>query len=58
MYEIMRTDEEIDDVRNIAADCGFSILGTTMPGMTFEDGIEEALSWVMGEQDDPPLSAF
>ena len=55
MYEIGRTDNEIDDVRNIAVirrDEG----GSAFPGMTFEQGVEEALSWVLGEQDDPPLS--
>jgi hypothetical protein len=53
-YEVVRTDEEIDDVLNIAveqADKG----GSAYPGMTFEQGVSEGIRWLVGHNDDAPL---
>ena len=47
-----RTTKEIDDVRNKtieAVDAGTS----KWPGMTYEQGVEAALAWVVGDGQDP-----
>jgi hypothetical protein len=47
VYEIKRTDTEIDAVLNVAseqADKG----GTAYPGMSYEDGVSEGISWACG----------
>ena len=53
MYRNHRTKQEIDDVLNQAAeqqDEG----GSRFPGMTYEDGLANALRWVIGDDDDNP----
>jgi len=53
IYEIRRTDQEIDEVLN---DClEQEIKGhSRWPAMTYEQGVAEALRWVMGESEDHP----
>lgn len=55
MYEIKRADEEIDAVLNIAQeqeDQG----GSAYPGMSFEQGVSQAIMWISGLGDpEPPL---
>ena len=49
-----RTDNEIDDVLNDAAD--WEDAGRTdVPGMTYEQGVTAALRWVRGESDESPI---
>jgi len=52
--DLERTDEEIDDVLNKcaeAADRGKS----SWPGMSYEQGVEAALTWATGQSDDNPM---
>lgn len=28
---------------------------TEVPGMTYEEGVRDALSWILGERDEPPM---
>jgi hypothetical protein len=49
-----RSQEEIDSQLNMtteAVDAG----STNWPGMSYEQGVENALRWVTGESDDPPM---
>ena len=50
MTAIRVTAKEIDDYLRTVDDTAAS----KYPGMTYEQGIVEALRWVLGEQDDPP----
>lgn len=51
MYDIKRSDEEIDNALNwCIEDDGRS----HYPGMSYEQGIEAALLWVTGQNDDDP----
>lgn len=52
MYSIARSDKEIDDVLNWAFE-GMD-QGSHYPGMSYEQGIEAALNWVTGQNDDNP----
>lgn len=55
MYDMERSPEEIDKQRNRAmkqADIG----GSRFRGMTYEQGVDDAIRWLTGESDDPPLS--
>lgn len=52
MYEIKRTAEEIDRVMNWAAE-GVDE-GSHYPGMSYEDGIRNAIEWIVGDQEDAP----
>ncbi len=56
MYQVTRTDDEINNLRNDVAgriDEG----GSRYPGMSYENGIEEVLSWLFGENEDHPYEA-
>ena len=50
MVAIRVTAKEIDDYLRTVDDVATS----KYPGMTYEQGIVEALRWVLGEQDEPP----
>lgn len=52
-YEIKRTDAEINEQLNKAAD-GIND-GSQYPGMSYEDGIQQFWLWVTGETNDPPF---
>ncbi len=52
MYVITRTDEVIDDVLNKAAqavDDG----GSSWPGMSYEQGVQAAIDWLVGHAENP-----
>jgi hypothetical protein len=52
--DIVRTDEQIDEQINAA--CEQNEEGTTRwPGMTYEQGVDNALRWVTGQSDDVPM---
>ena len=53
MYEVERTDEEVNDLLNEVKD-RINEGGSRFPGQTYEEGIREALMWVFGEYDDHP----
>ncbi len=50
MYQIKRTDEEINEVWNKATDALDS--GSRYPGMSFEEGIAQFAAWLFGHSDD------
>lgn len=53
-YKIERTEDEISDVLNRAADA--EEFGTSdYPGMTYEQGIKAFAEWLFGETEDNPL---
>lgn len=51
-YEIVRSNLEIDALIDKCAQQSGS---SRFPGMTYEQGIREALEWVTGETEDYPL---
>jgi len=54
MYEIKRSNEEIDDVLNKTSESVDQ--GTTRwAGMSYEQGVEAAILWVTGQTDDNPM---
>lgn len=54
-YKIARTEEEIDNQLNLAA--GAAESGTNLPGMSYEEGVQNAILWLSGDFDDPPIDA-
>lgn len=50
---IVRTDAEIDEQLNIAAD-GIND-GSKYPGMSYEDGIQAFADWLFGDTDEKPF---
>ena len=54
-YAIVRTDAEIDDVIGKCMDAE-NECRSAYPGMTYEQGVNEALRWVTGEIDDNPMA--
>lgn len=54
MYQVKRSDEEINRVLNKAAEQE-EMGGTRYRGMTFEQGVQAALLWVFGDWDDEPM---
>ena len=54
VYMVKRSDEEIDEQLNIAME-QFDKGGSKFPGMTYEQGVAEALQWVLGDSDDQPI---
>jgi hypothetical protein len=53
MFSIERTEDEIDDVLNWASESVEH--GTThYRGMTYEQGVEDALLWISGAISDSP----
>lgn len=53
--DVAVTQEQIDEVRNRAIE-QIDKGGSKYPGMSYEDGIREALDWVSGDSDEAPLS--
>lgn len=49
----MRPQSEIDDQMNKASDAVDG--GGKWPGMSYEEGVEAALSWVCGLRDEVPM---
>ncbi len=50
--EIKRSEQEVDEVLNFAAEALDE--GSKYPGMSYEEGIQNALLWLLGELDDRP----
>ena len=50
-----RSREEIDAVRDEAAEVLDSKRVSRWPGMTYEEGVYQALRWVMGETENNPM---
>lgn len=51
----MRTEEEIDEVLNQAQEHTAHNVNK-WPGMTYAQGVAEALMWVKGDSDDNPMA--
>jgi hypothetical protein len=51
----MREQSEIDEQINRAAEAADS--GSRWPGMSYEEGVDSALSWVCGLSDEAPMEA-
>ena len=49
MYEIIRAQEEIDEILNACSDDN-----SRFPGMTYEQGIVDFFRWLIGETDEHP----
>jgi len=49
-----RTEEEIDNILNDISDAKDAGTANRWPGMSYEDGVENALLWVTGRSDDHP----
>lgn len=47
------TDDEIIDQRELAAETAHA---TKWPAMSYEQGVETALDWVLGNGDEPPMA--
>jgi hypothetical protein len=54
-YQIKRTEDEIDTVLNDAAD-SIEAGRSKFPGMTYEEGVQAALRWAIGQDDSNPMS--
>jgi hypothetical protein len=54
MIDLARTDDEVSEQMNLAIE-GVD-RGTRWPGMSYEQGVDAALSWVTGQTDDAPMS--
>ena len=53
MYQVTRSDDEINDLRNAVGD-RIDEGGSRFSGMSYEQGIDEVLRWLFGESDDHP----
>lgn len=54
MFESERTEEEVDHQRDLAIEAVASG-GSRWPGMTYEQGVEATLSWLVGDRDETPM---
>lgn len=52
--QLSRSDDEINDQLNLAAEGLDS--GSRWPGMSYEQGVDSALHWVLGHTDDAPMA--
>lgn len=54
-YQIKRSEKEIDEVMDKAADAEDS--GRTQwPNMTYEQGVRQAIAWIIGDDDVNPMA--
>lgn len=53
MYQVKRTNTEIDDQLNKATEAADA--GTSVPGMSYEQGVQAGILWVLGEVEDLPI---
>ena len=53
MYETVRTEKQIDDVLNAASE-GIE-KGSKWRGMSYEQGVEAGIRWLIGDIDDNPM---
>jgi hypothetical protein len=53
MYTVERTDDEIDSLRNAVSE-QIEKGRTRYHGLTYEQGIEDSIRWLLGETDEHP----
>lgn len=53
---IKRTEKEIEDQLNEA---GAIIAegGSKVPGMSYEEGVDATIRWILGHEEDPPIES-
>lgn len=56
MTVVARTEDEVNEQLNAANEASDSE-GSRWPGMSYEEGVDAALRWVMGWGDDPPMAS-
>lgn len=56
MYDIKRTDDEINETLNKADHCVEH--GSAYPGMGYEEGVSDAIRWLVGDASDGPMDEF
>jgi hypothetical protein len=54
MADLAVSEEEIDEQINAAVE-NMDSVGSKWPGMSYEQGVRDALEWVTGSSDDPPI---
>lgn len=54
VYLLARSDIEIDEQLNLAAD-QVDEGRSKYKGMIYEDGVRDAINWLIGNQDDVPI---
>lgn len=54
MYEIKRTQAEIDEQLNLAADQEMEGR-SKFPSMKYEEGVSAAIRWLIGDENDAPM---
>lgn len=52
LYQIKRTQEEIDEVVNLAIETEHH---SKWRGMSYEAGVRAAIDWILGDSDDNPM---
>jgi len=52
MHTVKRTDDEIDNLLN---ECVETEEESKFPGMTYEQGIQMAIRWLIGEEETNPM---
>jgi hypothetical protein len=58
VYEIKRTDDEIEYIEAWANKASLEDKQTHFPGMTYEDGVRQTLDWLFGINEDSPSGNF
>lgn len=53
-YAVKRTNNEIDNVLN-SANAWEDHGGSSVPGMTYEQGVKAGIDWVLGDCNDIPI---
>jgi hypothetical protein len=51
---VTRTEDEVNEQVNAASEA-MDTNGSRWPGMSYEQGVDAALRWVMGWSDDKPM---
>lgn len=54
-YTFFPSDEEIDELYNIAATHISHDNYTRFPGSTYEEGVRDCIEYLLGEVEEPPL---
>lgn len=55
-YQVRRTDAEIDKVLNTCLEREESGRPSLWRGMTYEQGVEQGIRWLIGESDEDPVA--
>ena len=53
-YHIHRDDQQIDDILNLCSE-RIEQGGSKFTGMTYEQGIDAAIQWILGNEDSNPM---